>query len=120
MHPFVLIFLLSLGFSQTGKISGTISDKKNASMLPGANIYLENTSFGTASDSEGRFTLINIPPGKYTLKADMIGFKSVKMEAVNVSINRTLSLEIEMEETVLEMLMVDLVKQIRTLISNKK
>ena len=32
----------------------------------------------------------------------MIGFKSVKMEAVNVSINRTLSLEIEMEETVLE------------------
>ena len=95
-------FFLSIGLSQTGKISGTISDKTNALMLPGANIYLENTSYGTASDSEGRFTLINIPPGRYVLKADMIGFKSVKMEAVSVSVNRTLSLEIEMEETVLE------------------
>ena len=103
IRTFIFCSFLSFGFSQTtGKISGTISDKANSSLLPGANIYLENTSYGTASDSEGRFTLINIPPGKYILKADVIGFKSVRMEAVNVSVNRTLSLKIEMEETVLE------------------
>ncbi len=103
IRTLLLSLFLSMVISQTtGKISGTIKDKKNSSSLPGANIYLEKTSYGTASNTEGRFTLINIPPGKYTLKVDMIGYKSIKMEAVNVSVNRTLSLKIEMDETVLE------------------
>jgi hypothetical protein len=69
-----IILFLSLTFSQTtGKISGIIVDKKTNDPLPGANIYLEGTSFGTASDGDGRFTIINIKPGKYKFKADMIG-----------------------------------------------
>ena len=86
----------------TGKISGIVIDGAESEPLPGANIYLEQTSFGTASDGSGRFTLINIPPGKYVLKVDMIGYKSIRMEDVNVSVNRTLSLNIEMDATVLE------------------
>jgi len=103
IRAFLLSLLISISISQTtGKISGIVTDKKNSVSLPGANVYLENTSYGTASNVEGRFTLINIPPGKYILKADMIGYKSIRMEAVNVSVNRTLSLKIEMDETVLE------------------
>ena len=72
------ILFIGYLFSQTtGKISGSVTDRINVEPLPGANIYLENTSFGTASDANGNFTIINIPPGKYTLKADMIGYKSV-------------------------------------------
>ena len=97
------ILFIGYLFSQTtGKISGSVTDKINVEPLPGANIYLENTSFGTASDANGNFTIINIPPGKYTLKADMIGYKSVKLERMNISVNRTVSLKIEMDETVLE------------------
>ena len=104
MHRHIIPALLcSIIFSQTtGKISGTVTDKSNSSALPGANIYLENTSLGTASDERGRFTLINIPPGKYVLKVDMIGYKSVKMENVGVSVNRTFSLNVELEQTVIE------------------
>jgi len=100
-----LVFLLFLSTTlaqTTGKISGSVLDKKNSSPLPGANIYLVNTASGTASDVNGRFTIINIPPGKYTLKVDMIGYKSIKLEEVNISVNRTVSLKIEMDETVLE------------------
>ncbi|SVA11241.1 uncharacterized protein METZ01_LOCUS64095, partial [marine metagenome] len=97
------ILFIGYLFSQTtGKISGSVTDRKNVEPLPGVNIYLENTSFGTASDANGNFTIINIPPGKYTLKADMIGYKSVKLERMNISVNRTVSLKIEMDETVLE------------------
>ena len=97
------ILFIGYLFSQTtGKISGSVTDRINVEPLPGANIYLENTSFGTASDANGNFTIINIPPGKYTLKADMIGYKSVKLERMNISVNRTVSLKIEMDETVLE------------------
>ena len=77
---YIYLILFSTVFSQTtGKISGIITDKSNSVALPGANIYLLNTSFGTASDGDGRFSLINIPPGKYSLKVDMIGYKSIKM-----------------------------------------
>ena len=103
IRPLLFSLFLSMTLSQTtGKISGIVTDGAESDPLPGANIYLEQTSFGTASDGSGRFTLINIPPGKYVLKVDMIGYKSIRMEDVNVSVNRTLSLNIEMDATVLE------------------
>tara|TARA_B100000003_G_C10929954_1_gene370721 strand:- start:74 stop:2773 length:2700 start_codon:yes stop_codon:yes gene_type:complete len=96
-------FILSFLFSQTtGKISGIISDKANLSPLPGANIYLMNTSYGTSSDNDGRFSLINIPPGTYTLKADMIGYKTIQVDKMVISVNRTSNLNLEMEQTIIE------------------
>ena len=98
-----LIPLITLALSQTtGKISGIIVEEDSKEPLPGANIYLVNTSYGTASDANGRFTIINIPPGKYILKADMIGYKSVQMDNLVISVNRTTSLDIEMYQTVIE------------------
>ena len=66
--------------------------------MPGANVYLEGSSYGTASDENGRFSLINIRPGKYVLKVDMIGYKSVVMQDVSISVNRTFSLDIELKK----------------------
>ena len=98
-----LIPLITFALSQTtGKISGIIFEEDSKDPLPGANIYLVNTSYGTASDENGRFTIINIPPGKYVLKADMIGYKSVQMDNLIISVNRTTSLDIEMYQTVIE------------------
>ena len=79
-HLIYIVLSCGLFAQTTGKISGLIKDKSDSSPLPGANVYIENSSFGTASDENGRFTLINIPPGKYNLKIDMIGYKSMKME----------------------------------------
>ena len=103
IRSFIYSLLLSASICQTtGKISGLVVDKANTNPLPGANVYLEGSSYGTASDENGRFSLINIRPGKYVLKVDMIGYKSVVMQDVCISVNRTLSLDIELEETVLE------------------
>ena len=81
-HLIYIVLSCGLFAQTTGKISGLIKDKSDSSPLPGANVYIENSSFGTASDENGRFTLINIPPGKYNLKIDMIGYKSMKMENI--------------------------------------
>ena len=98
-----LVLFIAFGMSQTtGKVSGIIVEKESKDPLPGANIYLVNTAYGTASDASGRFTIINIPPGKYVMKVDMIGYKSVQMDELVVSVNRTTSLDIEMEQTVIE------------------
>lgn len=100
----VLLFgFLSVGYSQTtGKITGHITDKISGESLPGANILLDNTSFGAAADSDGRFSIINLPPGSYSVSVMMIGYKTIQMSDVLVSTNRTSSFAFKMEQTVIE------------------
>lgn len=58
----------------TGKISGVVKDADTGEPLPGANIIIQGTTMGAAADQNGFFFIINIPPGRYTLKAMMIGY----------------------------------------------
>ena len=52
---FFILLLISFSFTQTtGKISGLVADKKTNDPLPGANIYLQGTVFGTASGTSER------------------------------------------------------------------
>ena len=56
------IFILSsLLFAQKGTISGTIVNAENGEALIGANVFLENTSLGAATDLDGRYVVLNIP-----------------------------------------------------------
>ena len=64
--------------------SGKITDSKGES-LPGATIQLvykpTNTSFGVATNTDGRFTLSNLPPGgPYDLTISFIGYQAEKQE----------------------------------------
>jgi len=79
--------LTSFGLSQTtGKLAGTIVDKQSKNPLPGANIILEKISYGAATDERGQFHIINIPPGMYSVSIMMIGYKTVKVNDVRISI----------------------------------
>ncbi len=78
-----LIYFSTLGaigaWAQTGSITGMVTDETN-DPLSGANIVILGTDIGTAAREDGKFTLINIPIGVYTLKASFIGF--IESEAV--------------------------------------
>ncbi len=86
----------------TGKIAGKIIDKNTREPLAGVNVYIPGTYLGTVSDIKGHYYLINVTPGKYDLKISIIGYADVIVPNVLVSINRTINLEIEMEQAVLE------------------
>ena len=99
----ILISLFSTLFSQTsGKISGKIIDASTEAPLVGANIIIVQTQAGISADVDGYFNLINVSPGKYSIKAMMIGYETVKVENVVVSVNRTTSLDIKMNQTIVE------------------
>ena len=85
----------------TGKISGSVVDAENGDALPGANIIVAETGSGTAADTEGRYFIINLPPGIYALKASMIGYDNVTVKNVKVSVNRTSLIDIKMTQGVL-------------------
>ncbi|MBN2601212.1 MAG: carboxypeptidase-like regulatory domain-containing protein, partial [Candidatus Marinimicrobia bacterium] len=97
-----LLAILPVFGQTTGKIAGKVYDEKTGEPLPGANIILMGTSFGSAADQNGDFYIINLSPGEYTVRVQMIGYKPVEIREIRVSVNRTEYLEITMETTVIE------------------
>jgi outer membrane receptor protein involved in Fe transport len=99
---FILAFCGSSLFAQTGKISGQVKDRSTNEPLPGVNVIIEGTNLGAATDEDGFFFIINIPPGVYTLKTQMIGYATYIMENAKVSINRTTTANFMLESETIE------------------
>ena len=101
----ILVFILfNISFAgNTGKIFGTVTDKGTGEPLPGVNVFLRETSFGAASDLSGEFFLLNIPPGTYVVEYDYIGYNTIVLEQVQVQTDQTTILNVEMQETTMEL-----------------
>ncbi|OYD16263.1 hypothetical protein CH333_03820 [candidate division WOR-3 bacterium JGI_Cruoil_03_44_89] len=104
---FVLMALLpllafSLSAQVSGKISGRVVDKQTGESLPGANIVIEGTTMGAASDLDGYYFIINVPVGEWTVKASMMGYNPVTIENVRVSVGLTTTLNFELGPTIIE------------------
>lgn len=98
----LLILSLTSLFSQSGKISGYVSDASTKEPLIGANIIIPGTTIGAATDIEGFFVILNVPPGNYELRASMIGYKPQVITNVRVNINQTTELKFELPSELIE------------------
>ncbi|MBN2417351.1 TonB-dependent receptor [bacterium] len=86
----------------TGKIAGKITDKATGAPLAGVNIVIEGTMRGTASDVNGNYVILHIPPGTYSLKATMIGYGPMTVKEVRVKIDLTTRVDMQLTEQVVE------------------
>lgn len=100
---FCLFFSQIIAQTNTGTITGRVVSKSSGEPLPGVNIIVKGTYYGSATDANGNFEIRNITPGNYDLEITMIGFKVHLHAGVNVVRGETTRLTIEMEETVLAM-----------------
>ncbi len=98
----VCAFALTAQAGQTGKIVGRITDAESGDGLPGVNAILEGTTMGAATDLDGYYIILNLPPGTYTVKASMIGYNTVRVTQVKVSIDQTTTVNFPLQSTVLE------------------
>lgn len=85
----MFVCLPFLTFAQTGKIVGNVTDLETGEALIGANVIVEGTQLGAATDVQGDFLILNVPPGTYTLVGKFIGYKSQSVSNVKVSVNLT-------------------------------
>ncbi len=76
----VIMFMSQLLWGATGRIEGKVTDASSGEALFGANIILEGTSMGSATDMSGKYLIQNIPAGYYILKASYIGYKTVTLK----------------------------------------
>ncbi|MCX6566024.1 MAG: TonB-dependent receptor [Candidatus Aminicenantes bacterium] len=99
----VLIFIISpVVFAQsrdTGAIVGKVTDDEGTA-LPGVSVVLSSPNLMGArtaiTDGKGDFRFPAIPPGEYSLKADLTGFGTVVRENIRVTTTTTLSVNITM------------------------
>lgn len=100
----LMVFLCStlIWAGTTGKIAGIVVDKTTGDPLPGANVIITGTALGAASNLEGQYTILHVPPGMYDVQVSVIGYKKVTVSAARVQIDQTARIDFFLEMEALE------------------
>lgn len=98
----IFLWLNPVVAQNVGKIAGTITEAANGNPLPGANVLITGTRMGAAADANGEYFILNVPPGKYDLRANMIGFEATVVVQVIVNAGRTTNIDFKLVQEVLE------------------
>lgn len=112
----VLLFFLPLCLQAgiTGKIRGFVRDEVTGNPLPGANVFISHVwgeggamefsgALGAATDTNGEFVILQVPPGKYSITVTTIGYSRKVLQNVRVNVDRTSRIEFLMKEEVLDL-----------------
>ena len=86
--------------STTGSIEGTITDP-NGAAVPGVTVKVTSPNLISAqtatTDSSGRYKVLNLPPGKYTVTIEAEkGFEKAEKSDVEVNLSRTSTADVQM------------------------
>lgn len=104
LYIFILVFSEYI-FSQglTGKLVGVVTDASTKEPLIGANVILEGTTIGAATNLDGKFIILNIPPGNYNVIVSMIGYSKLTQKDVQIFIDRTTQITFELQDATVQM-----------------
>ncbi|MBN2012170.1 TonB-dependent receptor [candidate division KSB1 bacterium] len=98
----VFVMLLCSTSSFAGTIIGTVIDAKSGTTLPGVNIMIEGTVLGASSNLYGEFRIVNVPPGRYSLRASMIGHHPQTKGDVLVQQQAPATVNFELQQAVID------------------
>ena len=98
---FVLLLgpLFVLG-QATGKLSGTVINKKSQQQVVGLTVQVLPGNIKTITDSLGNFRFSQLKPGAYTLEIAGVGFKTKQLNNIPVTSGNENNIQVEIEELV--------------------
>ena len=102
----IFLFLITQSVAQSTMISGFISDSSSGEALIGANVILQETGQGMATDINGYYIIQDIVPGNYVLMVSYVGF-SLRKEKLSISDRQSIKLDIALSEEVVELSQVE-------------
>ncbi len=68
-------------------IQGKITDKEDGTPIYGASIYISELHAGASTDTNGRFSIANVPLGTFLAEIRMIGYATVAVQVQGQPIN---------------------------------
>ena len=95
-------FILSILNGQTGIVSGFITDSASGESLIGANVFLQETGQGMATDINGYYIIQEITPGNYTIMVSYVGF-DVSRQTLSIKEGQSVKINIALVEQVVEL-----------------
>jgi hypothetical protein len=106
-HPFLIllvsVFACSIVRAQTSKLVGTAIDGATKEPLIGVNIIVVGTTIGAVTDVNGHYSILNISPGRYSVKASMLGYATVLQQDVAIFLDRTTTADFSLTDATIEM-----------------
>lgn len=100
---FSLLAITSMALAQNGTIGGVVTDAKTSETIIGANVYIQGTQVGSATDIEGKFIIANVKPGTYNLVVSFITYKSHVIPDVVVESGKITEVQVAMQEDATEL-----------------
>ena len=103
---FIALIYFNLGTTDLqagtkGKIAGTVVDESGETLI-GVQVFIEGTTRGALTDIDGKYTIINLDPGIYTVVFRYIGFATVRVENVEVIVDKTTTVDATLVEETIE------------------
>ncbi len=95
---FLFFITTQLAIGQTGQINGRIFDAKNNEPIPFANVVIQGTTTGAASDIDGNYKLSGLTAGLYNLEVSYIGYKSKTVYEIQVTNSKPAVVDLALEE----------------------
>jgi hypothetical protein len=83
----------------TGSVYGKVIDKFTNEALIGANVIIIGSDLGAATNAQGEFSINNIPPNVYQIRASVIGYNSITKTDISVMPGRPAQVDFELTVT---------------------
>ena len=84
-----------------GRLNGRVTDQATGEPMPGVNVIVPGTYHGAATDLDGRFAIRGITAGEYTVRFQFIGYTTVVVTGVKITVGLSAELDAALDQTVL-------------------
>ena len=97
----ILIFYSTILLSQSGKITGLVTDGEYDEPMAFANVIVKGSTIGTTSDFDGKYSL-DLEPGKYTLTFSFIGYQTIEVSEVLIKSDEVEQIDVTLSTNTLD------------------
>src|SRR5512140_1089848 len=94
----ILPGLLTQACLAAGSIAGRVMGVSQSEAIVGANVLLRGTTRGTTTDTQGRYRLADLAPGKYTLVFSIVGYQRLTRTDIAVEDGKETTVNVTMTQ----------------------
>ena len=92
----IALFAPRIVAAQTGKLTGVVTDAQSGQPIEGVQVQVQGTGLGALTQANGRYYIISVPPGRYTVVARRIGYQPAEQVGTQISIDVTRTVDFQL------------------------
>ena len=95
----VAMFLATPLAAQVGRVVGSVVDAESGQPVDNVQVFLRGTGRGASTQANGRYFILNVQPGQYTVSARRLGYQEQQITNVTVLIDVSREINFRLSKT---------------------